>query len=328
MLLELAVILPIYLILCLIYLRFRHIIKAMSEADDFFADMNMNIAKEAWMSDDEFKDFCAYHKMLQTFNKTYANHPLMKSFSKCRYASFVFCSNRLENTIPIKVRQSDTFKLLESLCDDDILTESKVNSRWNSDGSPYTETQLVQHIRAFKFLCSSEILTKNVILETHKILMDGAFTSDHKGQINNILNGELRTFGVNNGIEDYMPFCKVEESLDKLIKNYNSDLRGDAISKACRLFWDFLVIHPFEDGNGRMARMLASFSLMKDGTPFPVIISSGKRRSRRHYNKMIQRHSRSASNSGFYTMISFSLYLGWKNFLNLADVYDQKNWIT
>ena len=109
-----------------------------------------------------------------------------------------------------------------------------------------------------------------------------------------------------------------------MIENYNND-SGEAISKACRLFWDFLVIHPFQDGNGRIARMLASFSLMKDGTPFPII-SSGKSKSCKHYNYMIQRQSRSKSHHSLYTMMSFSLYVGWKNFKKLADVYDQKSW--
>ena len=151
-----------------------------------------------------------------------------------------------------------TLKLLESLCNDDVLAEHKVNSKWNSEGKPCTETQLVQHLSAFKFLRSSEKLTKEVILEMHRILMNGASTSVHKGQNNDVLNGKLRTFGVNNGIDDYTPFCEVEESIDQLIENYNND-SGEAISKACRLFCDFLVIHPLQDGNGRMARMLASF---------------------------------------------------------------------
>ena len=279
----------------------------------------MEITKEAWMTDDKFKDFCTNHRMFQNLNETYANHLLMKSFSKYRHASFVFCSNMLEDTIPDKLRQSYTFKLLESLCNDDVLPEPKVNSKWNSDGKPYTETQLVQHLSAFKFLRSSEKLTE----ETRRILMNGAFTLDHKGKNNNVLNGKTRTFGMNNGIDDNMPFCEVEESIDKLIENYNNS--GEAISKACRLFWDFLIIHPFQDGNGRIARMLASFSLMKDGTPF-LIISSGKSKSCKHYNYMIQRQSRSKSHHSLYTMMSFSLYVGWKNFKKLADVYDQKSW--
>ena len=177
------------------------------------------------MDDEEFEDFCTCHGMFLELNKAHASHPLLKDFSKCRHASFVFCSNRLENTISNKVRQSDAFKLLESLYDDgDSKTQSanaEVVPKWNSDGNPYTKTQMVQHLKAFKYLCSFDKLTKDVILETHKILMNGAFINDHKGQVNNILNGKLRTFGVNNGVEDYMPFWQVESSIDNLVKSYN-----------------------------------------------------------------------------------------------------------
>ena len=88
----------------------------------------MEITKEACITYDEFKDFGTYHKMFQILNETYTNPPLMKSFSEYRHASFVFCSNRLEDTIPDKLRQSDTFKPLESLCNEEVLAEPKVNS--------------------------------------------------------------------------------------------------------------------------------------------------------------------------------------------------------
>jgi len=40
---------------------------------------------------------------------------------------------------------------------------------------------------------------------------------------------------------------------------------------AARLHYDFVVIHPFVDGNGRCARLLMNLALLQDGYPITII---------------------------------------------------------
>jgi len=51
-----------------------------------------------------------------------------------------------------------------------------------------------------------------------------------------------------------------------------------AIERAAHLHTRFVEIHPFEDGNGRTARLLLNFELMKNGYP-PAIIESNNRKA-------------------------------------------------
>ena len=286
--------------------------------------MKMHPVKLYWMEDDEHNDHIKIRAKFRDLNEKYSNHPMMKNFARDKAISMVFASNKLENTLPAGVKHSDTYKLLKNMR---LEPQDKVVS-WDSDGnSGYIASQLMQHFRAYTYLMSCDQLTVKNLLETHRILMCGA-VSDTRGTP--ILNGKIRTFGVNNGFEDYMSQEIVEEELHDLMdwymasKENNTNLSegNDPIYVACKLFYRFLKIHPFEDGNGRIARLLVAYHLSVSGVPFPVCITSGKKRSRKHYYDAIKREDYiSLRRSDLYTLISYSVYLGWKNFLNLEKVF-------
>ncbi len=62
--------------------------------------------------------------------------------------------------------------------------------------------------------------------------------------------------------------------MQKLIYEYNNEWgKYHPIIKATLLHGEFVKIHPFIDGNGRTARLLLNFELMKNGSP-PIIIKS------------------------------------------------------
>lgn len=69
----------------------------------------------------------------------------------------------------------------------------------------------------------------------------------------------------------------VNEQMENLIKQYKVDWQGlYPIERAAKLHGEFVKIHPFVDGNGRTARLLLNFELMKTGFP-PVIIKKDMR---------------------------------------------------
>ena len=61
----------------------------------------------------------------------------------------------------------------------------------------------------------------------------------------------------------------VPKRLDAIVQEYNQS-KESLFSKAVKFFFAVIDLHPFGDGNGRICRLLAAYSLIKDGVPFPV----------------------------------------------------------
>ena len=75
-----------------------------------------------------------------------------------------------------------------------------------------------------------------------------------------------------------------------MIKWYNNNTNNaNPVEIVYKLFFKFLKIHPFQDGNGRMARLLVAYHLCISGVPFPICITSGKKRSCKHYYDAIKK---------------------------------------
>jgi Fic family protein len=70
---------------------------------------------------------------------------------------------------------------------------------------------------------------------------------------------------------------QVPLQMEQLIQWYESDGRLlHPVAKAALVHSDFVKIHPFIDGNGRTARLLLNFELMKSGYP-PIVIEKETR---------------------------------------------------
>ena len=62
----------------------------------------------------------------------------------------------------------------------------------------------------------------------------------------------------------------------KALMEWYAEFEGHPVERAARLHVDFVKIHPFVDGNGRTARLLMNFDLMKAGYQ-PVVIRAADR---------------------------------------------------
>lgn len=61
------------------------------------------------------------------------------------------------------------------------------------------------------------------------------------------------------------PGIETEDAMRALIDWYNADNATPTIIKSAIFVYDFLSIHPFQDGNGRLSRLLATLLLLKHG---------------------------------------------------------------
>ena len=146
---------------------------------------------------------------------------------------------------------------------------------------------LNDHFEAMDFIFdlvkSQRQFSKSFIRELHQLITQHQDYTDAIDQFGNkiqipLLKGEFKKHENNPIREDgskflYCPPIQVEAEIDNMIEIYNH-LSTTNISPIILATWvhhSFTKIHPFQDGNGRIARLLASLILIKNGLlPFTV----------------------------------------------------------
>ena len=99
-----------------------------------------------------------------------------------------------------------------------------------------------------------------------------------------LLKGEFKKYENNPTREDgtLVLYCSpdhVAAEMDSLVKIYNEAEKNGVHNLICATWFHhaFTTIHPFQDGNGRVARLLASLILIKHGLfPFTVLREEAK----------------------------------------------------
>ncbi len=146
---------------------------------------------------------------------------------------------------------------------------------------------LHDHFEAMDFIFdlvkSNRPMTVSFIKELHQLVtqhQDYTEAINSLGEIVQVklLKGEFKKNENNPRRDDgqvflYCPPIHVESEMDRLIEVYNEQASKNLnpIILAAWVHHAFTQIHPFQDGNGRIARLLASLILIKDGLlPFTV----------------------------------------------------------
>lgn len=145
-------------------------------------------------------------------------------------------------------------------------TQLVIEEGITAGGKSITETlEAKNHPEAIEFVerlvdAKSE-LTEDVVLQLHKLIMSN-ITEDA---------GHYRTIGVRITGATFMPppSSEVKPRMDMLLKwlRENPD-ELTPIELAAFFHHRFVQMHPFSEGNGRIARLLMNALLMKDGYPF------------------------------------------------------------
>lgn len=112
-------------------------------------------------------------------------------------------------------------------------------------------------------------ISENYIRQLHKMLLkysskDGYHKGNYKVNSNRVEKTE--TDGTKMTIfETTPPGLLTEEAMVSLVDWYRKDSRTHALIKAAIFVYEFLSIHPFQDGNGRLSRLLTTLLLLKSG---------------------------------------------------------------
>ncbi len=159
-----------------------------------------------------------------------------------------------------------------------------------AQGKPLKDTlEITGHNEAINWVLDmiqgESPLTENFIRELHSLLLQDSYkeSKNAKGEIvpRKISSGKYKTTPnhVQTATGEIFYFATPEETPAKmfdLLNWYNEKANqneSNPILIAAEFHYKFIRIHPFDDGNGRTARILMNFILMQLGFP-PVIIKT------------------------------------------------------
>ena len=104
-----------------------------------------------------------------------------------------------------------------------------------------------------------------------------------------VLVGEYRRSPVFAGYRIFAPASHIERCMEDAIFRFYESKKDDPVMAATNLFGNIINIHPFEDGYGRISRLILAHVLIQmKFCLFPVILSSFHRHGRRHYISAIE----------------------------------------
>jgi Fic family protein len=129
-----------------------------------------------------------------------------------------------------------------------------------SDSLPEREQkEALNYARAFKHVQKLVSLRRkmdeDIIKDLHEMIMDGIVQGGHYRQVNVQLK---------NSMHQPPNYTKVYDRMEKFIYDLEH-FRGTTVQKAAFAHASILKVHPFLDGNGRLARLLLNYVLMFDG---------------------------------------------------------------
>lgn len=232
-----------------------------------------------------------------------------------------------------------------------LIKEGFVESYISHDDTNIPPKKLMKylhdHFEAMDFIFdlvgSKRQLTVGFIKELHHLVTRN---QDYTEAINtlgelvqvDLLKGKFKTHEnnpkrIDGRIFIYCPPIHVESEMDKLIDIYNEKSRQEfnPIILSAWVHHAFTQIHPFQDGNGRIARLLSSLILIKNGLlPFTV-----KREDKPAYIKSLEKADDEEPQDlvSFFSIeqkkcienaLNFKTEKTYNSLSDLADVFNKK----
>ncbi|MFA6305488.1 MAG: Fic family protein [Candidatus Gracilibacteria bacterium] len=161
-----------------------------------------------------------------------------------------------------------------------------------SEGKPLKDyLEAKNHAEAidglYEIIQEKRKITEGLIKEIHFVLMRDVNFTYAQGARKSLIQKQMHAgtykiqpnhvLTLSGKIHYYTDPLHVKDEMEKLIKQLNENKSLHPIELAAMFHHKFVQIHPFDDGNGRLARLLMNLIIMKNGYP-PCIIRNQKRR--------------------------------------------------
>jgi Fic family protein len=228
----------------------------------------------------------------------------MNILDEVEVAENVYNSNAIENS---------TLTLKET---EKILLEMEV-SRNVSLREVFEAKNLARVTEYIKNKSTKEELTRDIILVLHQMLI---------GNIDDNIAGRFRTKGeyVRVGTHIAPPPEQVESLIEQTLQNFMSDIESFFSDKVAKFHLDFETVHPFNDGNGRIGRVIINYQLLRLGFP-PIII---RNKEKKDYYQALRNYNESKSTKEMEKVITLAVseslhkritYLKGEKIITLAE---------
>lgn len=179
-------------------------------------------------------------------------------------------------------------------------------------------------------------LTSNYILQLHRIMMSHNDEISYGGKYKNVQNYINATDEKGNSYTLFIPTSPIETpmAIDSLCNEYNKAIEKKEVDPLILIsifIHDFLCIHPFNDGNGRMSRLLTTLLLYRSGYYVGKYISIelliSKLKDEYYdalYDSQIGWHEEKDDPTPFVSYMLGIIELAYKEFEQRVDIVSEK----
>ncbi len=170
---------------------------------------------------------------------------LIKLVSEAEVADQVYNSNAIENST---LSLEETEKILLQIDLDRFISEREI----------FEAKNLARVVSYIDKKAKEQELNPDVILSLHKMLMSN---------IRDEIAGRFRKDGEYVRVGSHIAPAPIEinGSLGKMFSEYNASSHENIIKRIARLHLAFEYLHPFNDGNGRIGRVINNYLLIREG---------------------------------------------------------------
>lgn len=278
----------------------------------------------SWLASTD-KEFAGY-----LADKCSQDELFMNDYRQATAIITVYLSNKHENTLPATISKTATYTLLQRLAAGESPEDVPPLTNGAASLERRIRKQLIQHMAALLYLVRTckpgqEPLSTSNIQKAHEILTSGLF--DDSGAP--IAAGSYRKHPSHAGDNYiYLDHASIPRAMEIAVARFNRECKSSSthvVQLAADLFYDIITIHPFQDGNGRLCRLLASYAFMCRGVPFYVAICNGHTKSAKHlYTCICWARLAGHSRGRLYSYFLMCLHRAWSNAQNhrqlLTDV--------
>lgn len=183
---------------------------------------------------------------------------LLQIIDDVEIPEMVYNSNAIENS---------TLTLKET---EKILLEMEV-SKDVSLREVFEAKNLARVIEYIRTKAKDSEISKETVLFIHQMLI---------GNIDDGISGRFRKQGeyVRVGTHIAPAPEHVERMIEEILVEYTSEHNAYFVDKIAKFHLDFENLHPFNDGNGRIGRVLINYQLQRLGFPNIIIRNKGKQK--------------------------------------------------
>lgn len=183
--------------------------------------------------------------------------------------------NRLREMATVQSIGSSTRIEGSQLQDDEI--NSLIENMEITELKSRDEQEVAGYYRGLQLILESYEnipLTVNIIKGLHKQLMEYSTKDEHhRGEYKTLSNQVVATLpnGQQRTIFKTTPPMQVEGQMQHAINWLNREIEADNYHQLVVIgafIYEFLTIHPFQDGNGRLSRLLTTLLLLRYGYDF------------------------------------------------------------